>query len=341
MTDALQQWCLQQLQLPPGEQPALDVVSGDASFRKYYRMALPRGGSVIAVHAPPDKEDNDAFVKVQQLLSAHAVCVPELLAWDRERGFLLLSDFGDRLLLPELNGNTVDGYYRQALEELLKLQTVNEAAEALPPYDSDRLLAEMQLFPEWFVSRLLGYPLSDGERDMLQRLFAKFIDSALEQPQVLVHRDFHSRNIMLLDDGRLGLIDFQDAVFGPITYDLVSLLRDCYVHWPEQQVRGWALAYRDRACEQQLMPSVSDEVFLRWFDWMGLQRHIKVLGIFARLWLRDGKQGYLRDLPLVIHYTLSVAGRYPECAEFVGWFRDRLSPLIAAQDWALDTEFMV
>lgn len=340
LTSELLQWCLSALALSADQAASeLTVVSGDASFRCYYRLQLNDGGTVIAVHAPPDKEDNESFARVQALLYRHGARVPALLAWDRPRGFLLQEDFGDQLLLPLLTDrNTANRYYRQAMALLLPMQGIVLDAAQLPEYDQVRLRNEMLLLPQWFIEGLLGYRLSSAETALLSGVFERLENSALAQPQVLVHRDFHSRNIMCLADGQLGMIDFQDAVRGPATYDLVSLLRDCYVAWPPSQVQDWALAYRSMAQSAGVLPAMSEADFIRAFDWMGLQRHIKVLGIFARLKLRDGKTAYLKDLPLVMAYTLSVARQYPEFGDFVGWFEERLLPLARRQDWFRDVQ---
>lgn len=335
LTSELQQWCVQQLSLTPDQLAGdLTVVSGDASFRCYYRLPLADGGTVIAVHAPPDKEDNAAFARVQALLFEHGARVPKLLAWDRPRGFLLQEDFGDQLLLPLLKDQaSADHYYQQAMDLLLAMQAIALQDGHLPDYDGARLRTEMSLFPQWFVQALLGYEPSAAEAAMLDSVFTRLTERALAQPQVLVHRDFHSRNIMRLASGELGMIDFQDAVRGPLTYDLVSLLRDCYVAWPPAEVEAWALQYRHRAQQAGVMNAYPEAEFLQDLDYMGLQRHLKVLGIFARLKLRDGKQNYLKDLPLVMTYTLGVAHRYAEFADFVQWFEAKLLPRAQAQDW--------
>lgn len=336
----LHSWCLQQLSLSAIDAAdQLDVVSGDASFRRYYRLPLRAGGSVIAVHAPPDKEDNLAFSTVQDLLHRHGARVPKLLAWDEPRGFLLQEDFGDQLLCPLLvNSAAADHYYRQAFRTLLAMQAIPAAAHTLPHYDNARLHTEMALFPQWFVEGLLGYTLNADEKSMLNGMFELLSQRALQQAQGVVHRDFHSRNLMVLADERLGMIDFQDAVQGPITYDLVSLVRDCYISWSPEQVDDWIGIYRQMAMRAGLLGNISEADFLQDVDWMGLQRHIKVLGIFARLHLRDGKSGYLGDLPLVIAYTLSVASQYPEFEEFCAWFDDKLIPIIVKQPWYKDID---
>ncbi len=338
IADELKRWSLEQLGLPNDESAVLSMVSGDASFRRYYRLSLPGDMHFIAVHAPPDKEDNPAFIAVQQRMMAADLRVPGLLGWDLQRGFLLQEDFGDALLRPALdNLAAADRYYQQAFGSLLKMQAMPLAAGDLPDYDRGRLLEEMALFPHWFAEQLLGYTLSEDDWQMLARLFERLAARAEAQPQGFVHRDFHSRNIMLLADGELGLIDFQDAVRGPLSYDLVSLLRDCYVHWPQAQVRDWALAFRCQAQDAGIAVP-APEAFLQDFDWMGLQRHIKVLGIFARLKLRDGKSAYLDDLPLVMAYTLSVAREYAACRDFVAWFERELLPLARKQHWYRDVE---
>jgi hypothetical protein len=232
----------------------------------------------------------------------------------------------------------VERYYNQAGDLLLRMAAARPGGFGLPAYDETLLTEELARFPEWFVGSLLDFALTDDEAGCLAALWRVLLDNAAEQPRVLVHRDFHSRNLMCLADGELAVIDFQDAVIGPITYDLVSLLRDCYVSWPQDRVRTWALAHRDALQAAGHLESVGDERFLRWFDLMGLQRHIKVLGTFARLNLRDGKAAYLRDLPLVLSYVTDVVGMYapkePAIAAFANWFESRLAPRISEQSWS-------
>ena len=313
------------------------VVAGDASNRRYFRLETSDGNYIVA-EAPPATEKNEAFVAVGELLARAHIAVPHILAVDYTRGYLLLQDLGDRTLLPELNADTVDGYYGQAFELLYKMAAVDVSKLDLPDYNVALLTEELERFPIWFVQALLGLSLSTQEQDLLHRVNRLLLDSALEQPHVVVHRDFHSRNMMLLAEGEVALIDFQDAVVGPITYDLVSLLRDCYIRWPGEQVRGWALAYRAQLCTQGHWAGDDEGQFVRWFDWMGLQRHIKVLGTFARLHLRDGKPGYLHDLPLVIAYVEEMLAKYapqqPVLAEFKHWFEHKISPRLAQQSWS-------
>ncbi|MDX1736160.1 MAG: phosphotransferase, partial [Halioglobus sp.] len=265
------------------------------------------------------------------------VRIPALLDADLAHGYLLLEDLGDTLLLPRLAPGVVDQYYRRAFDILLLLAQADCSQAALPDYDATLLQEELGRFPHWFVGELLGHSLSQTELALLRSLFDALVGSALEQPRVLVHRDFHSRNLMLPADGRLAVIDFQDAVRGPVTYDLVSLLRDCYVSWPAPRVRDWALHYRELLLRAAALDVADADTFLRWFDLMGLQRHIKVLGTFARLYLRDDKPGYLADLPLVLRYTLEILAKYaaeqPQCAEALRWFDTELMPRARQQTW--------
>lgn len=315
--------------------PALTAVAGDASARRYFRLSFT-GESFIAVESPPASEKNAQFLAMRDVLESAGLCVPGLVAADLERGFLLLGDLGDRLLLAELAADTVDERYCEAFDVLQRLGAADPADPDWPQYDEALLREELSRFPQWFAGRLLGTEVpSEAGWDALVRCL---VDSALEQPRVLVHRDFHSRNLMPQANGALGVIDFQDAVIGPVTYDLVSLLRDCYVRWPPQQVQSWALAYLERLRKAQLDTEITAARFLRWFDLMGLQRHLKVLGTFARLYLRDGKPAYLDDLPLVLRYVSEVLDAYrdsiPEVKPFAHWFESALVPAVAAQDWS-------
>ncbi|MCB1631263.1 MAG: phosphotransferase [Pseudomonadales bacterium] len=333
--EALLRWCANRIAAVPGEDLRLVAVAGDASFRRYFRL-LGCTPSRIAVFAPPDTERNIEFTRIAAMLRASGVHAPQVLAHGAAEGFLLLEDLGDALLLAALDESSVDVLYGRALDVLLCMQRARTSHDGwqLPSYSAGLLQQEMALFPHWYLERLLGITLDVGEEALLGALFDRLIASALAQPQVFVHRDYHSRNLMLLPEGGLGVIDFQDAVSGPLTYDAVSLLRDCYVAWPAERVAAWAGHFAARArAAGTLPPEVSVGTFMRWFDWMGLQRHIKVLGIFARLWLRDAKRGYLRDLPLVMRYTLEVALAHPETAEFGRWFASRVLPVARMQPW--------
>jgi len=318
-------------------QPRLAPVAGDASSRRYFRFACD-GGHYVLAHAPPATERNAEFLAVHAVLSAAGVRIPALLGADLEHGYLLLEDLGDKLLLPALDAASVDDHYRRALAVLLRIAGSDTRGAGLRRYDRALLQEELGRFRPWFVEGLLGYQPTAEEETLLQAVDERLVQNALEQPCVLVHRDYHSRNLMLLGARELAVIDFQDAVLGPVTYDLVSLLRDCYISWPPERVRGWALDYRDMLASGGLLDAVPETLFLRWFDLMGLQRHLKVLGTFARLHLRDGKSAYLDDLPLVIRYVLEVLAGYastePLLADLEAWFRDRLVPRIARQDWS-------
>lgn len=318
---------------------ALLPVSGDASFRRYFRL-VTADGPLIAVDAPPGREDCRPFVAIARALRDAGVHAPAVVAVDFEQGLMLLEDLGDHLLRPALAEDSVDGLYRQAMEELLRLQEVTDTpGYPLPPYDRARLLAEMQLFGDWFVKVHLALELAADEQQVLDDAMAHIAGDNLAQPVVFVHRDYHSRNLMLCDDGTLGVIDFQDAVTGPLTYDLVSLLRDAYVVWPDARVRDWTLAFaRLLRDERRLDAGIDDATFLRWFDRMGAQRHLKVVGIFARLFHRDGKAGYLDDIPRVFNYLLGETGNDPLLAPLDALLRNRILPAYLAKTPAARTQ---
>lgn len=309
-------------------------VAGDASHRQYFRLSHCQQTRIL-LSSPPELENNSAFLTVRDLLEKNGLAVPACYAADLDQGFMLLEDFGDTLLLDILNEQSVDGLYSQAMRLLSILVQVD--GTELPAYDREQLVEEMGRFQHWFVEGLLGLPISSRGAVVFSRLQQTLVSSALEQPQVLVHRDFHSRNLMQLHSGDLAMIDFQDAVVGGITYDLVSLLKDCYIRWPRSRVTGWALEFKSLLQSLGMLAEVTDEEYLRWFDWIGLQRHLKVLGTFARLSLRDNKHSYLDDLPLVIEYLLEAlqgwAHREQACADFLEWFDEELQPLIETQPW--------
>ena len=334
----LENWALGQISPGSGVPGAcLVALTGDASNRRYYRLKTA-GVSYIVAEAPPATEKNEAFVDIRQKLEIAGIRVPHLFAVDLVKGYLLLEDLGDRVLLPLLGEDNVDAYYGSATQVLLRMAAATPGEPSLPVYDEALLTEELERFPEWFVEQLMGCRLAPPDRSVLEGLWALLIKNALDQPRVLVHRDFHSRNLMVHGSGDLAVIDFQDAVIGPVTYDLVSLLKDCYIHWPAHRVRGWALSYRDALQAAGHIETIEDDTFIRWFDWMGLQRHIKVLGTFARLYLRDGKAAYLQDLPLVVRYVREVAAEYaprePAFAAFSQWLDATLVPLIEAQAWS-------
>lgn len=331
-TDLLTAWATDEATRRGHVVPARELrpVSGDASFRRYFRLQTA-GGSLIAVDAPPEKENLRPFVAISRALRENGSHAPEVLAVDHGQGFMLLEDFGDRLLLPALADDKADALYDVAMRELVRLQDVVDVhGYALPPYDRARLLAEMELFRDWFVKVHLQLELSAAELAVLDGACVRIADDNLAQPTVFVHRDYHSRNLMLLDDGELGIIDFQDAVTGPVTYDLVSLLRDAYIVWPPARVAGWAKRCA-RLLRDERRIDVDDATFMRWFDWMGAQRHLKVVGIFARLWHRDGKAGYLEDIPRVFNYLLEEIRAYPELAPLESLLRTRILPAYLAK----------
>ncbi len=318
-------------------QPDFRMIAGDASNRRYFRLCQGENSFIVA-EAPPATENNAAFLAVRDVMAAAGVRVPVVHAADLDRGYLLLEDLGRRPLLPLLDATTVDRHYRAAFDCLRKLASVAPATLDLPCYDSALLQEELGRFSSWFCQALLDCAPGEAAGDMLEALCHRLVGSAQEQPRVLVHRDFHSRNLMLQADGTLAVIDFQDAVVGPVTYDLVSLLRDCYVRWPRQQVIDWAVHYHQTLKERNLLADIEQERFLAWFDLMGLQRHLKVLGTFARLHLRDGKPGYLQDLPQVVAYVREIAGKYagqdPVIGQFQDWFEGQLVPVIERQAWS-------
>jgi aminoglycoside/choline kinase family phosphotransferase len=290
---------------------SLRLASADASFRRYFRVDTDAGASLIVMDAPPPQEDVRPFVQVAGLFAETGVTVPLVLAQDAERGFLLLSDLGNTTYLHLLNHDSAHALYMDALTALVQLQ-VHSKPDALPEYDRALLLRELNLFPEWYVGRHLGITLTPAQNTTLEAMFDLILANTLAQPQVYVHRDYHSRYLMVCDSGNPGILDFQDAVYGPITYDLVSLLRDAYIEWDEELVLDWSIRYWEMA-RQAGLPVVPDiDAFYRDVEFMGLQRHLKILGVFARLYHRDGKDAYLKDLPLVLRYTRKVAGRYRE-----------------------------
>jgi aminoglycoside/choline kinase family phosphotransferase len=337
--DALQRWARAALKQLDGCDPGplvANPLGGDASFRRYFRTQVEQV-SLMLVDAPPERENNPAFVRAAAELRAAGLQTPRILAVNLDHGFMIQEDFGDQLYLPSLQlaqqqGDQlrVEMLYAQAMDALLKLQS-DQRPSSLPAYDSTLLDQEMRLFDQWFCEAMLGMTLADDELDLLAATRCHLVESALAQPQVRVHRDYHSRNLMIrrLPDGTHpedqppGVIDFQDAVLGAATYVLVSLLRDCYIVWPRGQVRIWVAQYAAKARALGILPAhYSDQQFQRDFDLMGLQRHIKVLGIFCRLALRDGKSRYLSDLPLVMQYVEQVAGEHTELQAFLAWFRN-------------------
>ncbi|MCB5188471.1 phosphotransferase [Methylobacillus caricis] len=289
---------------------SLAAASADASFRRYFRVSLADGHTLIAMDAPPPQEDCRPFVHAAEVFSAAGLHVPRVRAKDLERGFLLLDDLGDTTYLQSLTAETADSLYRDACQALIKLQSASTPQE-FPPYDEALLNREMQLFPDWYIGKHLGLTLTEKQQAVIQQSFALLNRNILAQGQVYVHRDYHSRNLMVCGENP-GVLDFQDAVYGAITYDLVSLLKDAYISWEEDRVLDWLIRYWQDAKQAGLPVPQDIADFYRDFEWMGVQRHLKVLGIFARLYHRDGKEAYLKDMPLVMDYLRRACARYIE-----------------------------
>ena len=303
-----------------GKPYSIEPASADARFRRYFRVTIG-SETLIAMDAPPPQEDCTPFVHAAEVFADAGINVPKIIAQDIPNGFLLLSDLGNTTFLSALqapNGIEVAAdLYRDASNALIKLQLASKP-EVFPPYDEALLTREMQLFPDWYVAKHLNVTLTDAQQEVMNKTFAVLNANILAQPKVYVHRDYHSRNLMVQTNSHgLGVLDFQDAVYGPITYDLVSLLKDAYISWDEDQVLDWAVRYWQSARKAGLPMSVDFAEFYRDFEWMGAQRHIKVLGIFARLYHRDGKDGYLKDMPLVMDYLRRVCDRYLELKPFL------------------------
>jgi hypothetical protein len=303
----------------------LRIASADASFRRYFRLDGRSSESgahttMIAMDAPPPQEDTRPFLQAQSLMAQTGLRVPGIMASDPDTGFILLEDFGDLTLLEALRadptGQWLQSRYRGAIAALVRLQAASGSTTTeLPTYDGELLLRELSLYPDWYVAKHKGIILNPQEVAQLRTGFARLVDGALAQTQVTVHRDWHSRNLMVLDTGfEPGVLDFQDAVHGPLTYDLVSLLRDAYVTWDDERVLDWAIRYWEQARQAGIAVPEDFGVFWRDFEWMGIQRHLKVLGIFARLHLRDGKERYLADLPRVLDYVTKAVHRYDALA---------------------------
>jgi len=308
---ALQQWAARQL---GGDTLDIAPASADASFRRYFRVASiegsAKGRDYIVMDAPPAHEDCRPFIAVARLFGDAGVHVPQVLASDLEQGFLLLTDLGNTTYLSALNENSARELYLAANDALIRIQQASRPG-VLPEYDRALLTRELMLFPEWYVTKHLGVALSEQQNAQLHTVFERLLANNLDQPQVYVHRDWHSRNLMVSDPNP-GILDFQDAVYGPITYDLASIYRDAYIEWDEEHQLDWVIRYWEKARAAGLRVRADFGDFWRDFEWMGAQRHIKVLGIFARLYHRDGKDGYLKDMPLVMRYLRKVCERYIE-----------------------------
>ncbi|MFP8965619.1 aminoglycoside phosphotransferase family protein [Pokkaliibacter sp. CJK22405] len=335
--DQLKQWIVQVLNADQPEQNTAgwptgwkwELVSGDASFRKYYRLYNSGKTPLIAVDAPPATEDNPLFAALSETWRTAGLPLPEVLALNADAGFMLVEDLGNTALADKLSAATAPDYYRQALNLLPALQALpaETALGTLPAYDEAMLWRELEIFTEWFLQGLLGIPMTVELRAQLDDAWKHLVTAALEQPQVLVHRDFHSRNLMLVNENALAIIDFQGAVKGPVTYDVVSLLRDCYVCWPQALVQQLSEEARQMLCTTTT-GDIAPSQWQRWFDYTGMQRHVKAIGIFARLHLRDGKSNYLNDIPRTLNYVLQECGKYQEFTPLLNVLLDQVMPAL-------------
>ncbi len=317
---ALLNWLKTQLPTTHHVTPA----SSDASFRRYFRVHAAHDTatrySYIVMDAPPDKEDCRPFITIARAFGQLGLNTPQVLEADLTQGFLLLTDLGNQPYLGALNETCADELYGDALQALLRLQLGGDPTRlTLPPYHAGLLHTEMELFRDWFLTRYLQITLNDSEQSIVTECFDQLCQAALAQPQVWVHRDYHSRNLMVTHPANPGVLDFQDAVIGPLTYDLVSLLRDCYITWPSTRVANWVSHYHAQLRAAGFHSLPTSEQFIKDFDWMGVQRHLKAIGIFARLHLRDGKSGYLKDIPRTLNYVLEVTARYAELRALHQW----------------------
>ena len=317
----LENWVKEQF---PEKPFTLQPASADASFRRYFRVSF-QDQTLIAMDAPPQQEDCTPFIQVAEILAATGVHVPKIVAQNLDQGFLLLSDLGNTTFLQALNNqmDSANQLYGDAIDALIKLQ-LSQQVEGLPGYDEALLLRELNLFPDWYVAKHLRVTITEKQQAVLQSIFTRIIQNNIAQPRVLVHRDFHSRNLMVTSPNP-GIIDFQDAVVGPITYDLVSLFKDAYIRWDEERILDWMIRYWEKARKAGLPVPTDFAEFYRDFEWMGVQRHIKILGVFARLYYRDGKENYLNDMPLVMEYLRKTCKRYREFHLLLNLL-DELSP---------------
>ena len=320
-------WLASLPELPAGCE-ALTPVTGDAGLRCYWRLRLSDGATRIVMDAAsePDPGPMRSFVQLSRRLADAGLQVPRVLAYDPQKALLLLSDLGERRYLEELRDERASELYDAAIQALLRMQR-EVRGTGLPLFDATELRREMKLFYDWLLQAHLGIRVAGARARLWRATETLLVDSALAQPQVFVHRDYHSRNLLHLPGGP-GILDFQDAVCGPLSYDLVSLLKDCYITWPEARVQGWALDYLEQARQEGPDPRMDTEEFLLRFDLMGAQRHLKAAGIFCRLWLRDKKPGYLKALPRTVGYIAELGERRPKLQSFAHWLRDEILPAL-------------
>lgn len=303
----------------------LQSIAGDASFRRYFRVQTS-SGSYIAMDAPPPTENVHPFVAISRALRAHGLQTPEIFAADLARGYLLLSDFGDKTLLRVLTPQNADVLYRAALDALAQIQACRDVSGwTVPAFDVTWLRNEWVWHQEWFLEKWLGISVADHMRE-LDACYNLLVDSALAQPQVFMHRDYHSANLMLLPDKQIGILDFQDAFIGPLTYDAASLLRDCYIDWPVEQAAEWINYYFVQLVKQGVLVQQDQQDYQRWVDWMGMQRHLKALLTFSRKYVRDQQPQYLRHIPRTLHYIITVAQQYPEMKALADFYAMIVKP---------------
>ena len=315
----------------------LQLIAGDASPRKFYRVFGPAPGSEVLMVSPPT-ENNERFVLIQRALESAGVRVPSMPRANLGLGYFLLEDLGDTTFSQALDQSDVDALYREALDTLALIRAIRTVQSELPQYDQKELQRELDVCPEWFFSEALSLPLDNKAVSVFTELSACLIEAARHQPQGLVHRDYHSRNLMVpAADGPLAVIDFQDAIMGPVAYDAASLLKDVYVVWPREKQLAWLHYYWECLVRKGQLNEISWPQFIVWFDLIGLQRHVKILGVFSRLWLRDDKPSYMRDIPIVIGYIREACHlyreTYPAIGAFWDWFDDSVMPTVVRQDW--------
>ena len=311
----------------------VELLVDDASYRRYFRLQC-NGLSYIVMDAPPLYENSSSFVKVAQELASRSICVPTIYSMDLEQGFLLLSDLGDDLYLNDLSESNVDERYAVALKSLLKMyqnSSVNDYQ--VPVFDRSRYTEEFSWFAEWYLEQWLSYTVSPKDKALLSWLDGHITEQCLLQPQVLIHYDFHSRNLLRLADGQVGVIDFQDAKLGPVTYDIVSLFTDCYIDWPREQVERWCATFQKQLLAHDLISEDDVDTFMMWFDYVVLQRHLRNLGNFARLKIIKNKPQYIQYFPRMSAYVLAVCKRYPQLDKVGQW----LEPLLCFDDKAVES----
>lgn len=320
----LQTWLKQMLNSSKFQ---LTPIQGDASFRRYFRLKH-QNKSLIAMDSPPEKEPCQPYVNIANILNSAGLTVPLILEKNIQDGFLLLTDLGDKLFINEVSLENAEHFYQLAIQKLLRMQTNLKPKEfALESFTKSRLSTELENCTKWFLQDFLNLSLSRKQQIIVDDTYQQLLDNAKEQPEVFIHLDYHSRNLLMLPED-IGIVDFQDAMAGPITYDLASLIRDCYISWPVVQVNQWALQYRKAAMAKNLMPHVSEEIFLRWFDLMGMQRHLKASFIFSRKYLRDHSKFYLNDLPRTLNYIINVSQRHLSLTPFYAFLKEHVHPAL-------------